>query len=1041
MKNFIQIITLSSLAIFSTGNATAQCGPTGVEVLPQPVLICEGDVGVVNFSSMGTCTGAGVWEYSVNIGASVIQPWSATASFSSAPTTTTTYTVSSRCSSCPATIAQVDFDIDVLEEPTVTGNLLICPNTTTTLTASGSTGSFEWFDAATGGNMVSSSGVLTTPSLTADATYWVSVQGSIAGSGGSVLITECGLEGAVGGSGSEDYIEISNLYTTPINTTGWRVVVSSSYTNINSYNSTMWNLPTSFSPCSMMARTDNSGSSNYWGNNIFWNPNQPSWAMIIDNNNLIVDFVAWGWSAAQLTGFGPNIGGTVIALGTEWTGNGIPSNCGTVGGVQYSMARTGSADNNTAGDFICQATSVNIVNPGLSCGWTSNASCRFPTTVVVDAPPTASNPTTINVECVGDVPPADVAAVTDEADDYTPNPIVTHVGDVSDGLTCPETISRTFRITDDCGTYTDVVQLIVIQDTQIPVMAAAPAGATVQCVGDIPAPTLLGYTDNCDAPGTVISTDGPIVGGSCGGTVTRTWIATDVCGNASAPVTQVFTINDNIAPSAGIPSAVNVQCFGDIPVPDGTVVPSVSDNCAAAPTVAFVGDVSNGLSCPETITRTYSITDVCGNQITVDQTIVVNDDILPTASNPASASYPLISDVPAGDPSVVIDEADNCATPTVTWVSDVSDNDICVGETITRTFSVVDGCGNEIFVTQEITIDPLPVPIDAGPDQTICEGDMITLTPINPTGGTLSWNPAAAGGPFIPAATQTYTVTCNFNGCTASDDITITVEAPPAVSFIADVLAGCVNLEVTFTNTSTAASGLVNCDWSMDGELLSDCGSVTYIFPNSGTYNVTLTTTSATGCVNSETYTDYIYVEATPEAGFGSSSNPLSTLDANIDFFNTSVGSVTYEWNFDDASPVTSVENPSHEFPVDDGGSYNVQLLAFSPLGCVDTTWGAYNVQEELVYFVPNTFTPDGDVHNQYFKPVFTTGFDPYDFTIKIFDRWGQVIWESHDAEAGWDGTYGGRLVQAGTYSWVIEFKTSESDARKIISGHVNIMK
>ncbi|MDG1334203.1 MAG: gliding motility-associated C-terminal domain-containing protein [Crocinitomicaceae bacterium] len=1042
MKNLTQIISFLSLVLLTAGNANAQCGATSVEALPDTILICEGDPGVANFNAFGTCSGN--WEFQVTQGAGVVQVWGTTASFTASPTSTTLYTVFARCSACPATVVQANFTIEVLEEPTVNAPTLVCSGSTATLTASGSTGTYEWYDASTGGNLVGIGGSFTTPPLTQDSTYWVSVQGTVSGVGGSILITECGVEGAVGGTGSEDYIEISNLYTTPVNTTGWRVVVSSSYNNINLFNATMWNLPNSFAPCSMMSRTDNNQSNNYWGNNIFWNPNNNSWAMILDDNNNIIDFVCWGWTAAQLAGFGPNIGGTIITLGNEWLGNGIPPNCGTVGGVQHSMARTGSADNNNAGDFICQPTSVDLVNPGLNCGWTASAQCRFPTTIAVDVAPTASNPATINVQCAGDVPLPDVTVVTDEADDFTAAPIVTHEGDVSDGLSCPETITRTYRVTDVCGNFIDVQQLIVIMDTQGPIMDPPPAAASVQCVGDIPAPAMLGYTDNCDAPGTVLSVDGPLVGGTCGGTVTRTWTSTDVCGNISAAVTQTFTVLDNIAPTAGTPAPINVECFANIPVPDGSVVPGPADNCSALLTVNFLGDVSDGQSCPETITRSYEVVDDCGNTVTVYQTITVNDITPPTASNPATASYPLLSDVPLGNAStgVVTDEADNCTvSPTVTWVSDVSDNDICAGETITRTFSVTDDCGNEIFVTQAITIDPLPVPIDAGPDQTVCVGEMVTLTPVNPTGAILTWNPASASGPFVPAGTATYTVTADFNGCTNTDQVTVFVEEPPVVSFFADVLAGCEPLQVTFTNTSTAASGLVNCDWTMNGESINGCGSVTYTFPQGGTYDVTLTTTSATGCVNSETYADYIYVEETPVAGFGVSTDQLSTLETYVEFYNTSVGAVDYIWDFDDNSGLVYVEDPTHEFPTSDGGSYNVQLIASSPLGCLDTTWVTVAVDVELLYFIPNTFTPDNDAFNQYFKPIFTAGFDPFDFNMLIFNRWGEVIWESNDATVGWDGTYNGKLVADGTYAWKIEFKTAYSDERKMINGHVNIMK
>ena len=118
-----------------------------------------------------------------------------------------------------------------------------------------------------------------------------------------------------------------------------------------------------------------------------------------------------------------------------------------------------------------------------------------------------------------------------------------------------------------------------------------------------------------------------------------------------------------------------------------------------------------------------------------------------------------------------------------------------------------------------------------------------------------------------------------------------------------------------------------------------------------------------------------------------------------------------------------------------------IELIAYSPLGCSDTAWYTVSVVEEVIYYVPNTFTPDGDNYNEYFKAVFTSGFDPYDFTLLLFNRWGEIIWESHDASVGWDGTYGGQLVQDGTYTWKIEFKTSANDERIMIHGHVNVIK
>ena len=114
---------------------------------------------------------------------------------------------------------------------------------------------------------------------------------------------------------------------------------------------------------------------------------------------------------------------------------------------------------------------------------------------------------------------------------------------------------------------------------------------------------------------------------------------------------------------------------------------NVNDNCAASPVVAFVGDVSDGLSCPETITRTYSITDDCGNVSTVDQIITVHDVTPPTASSPTPISVPGAIDVPAPDPTVITTEADNCtANPVVAFVSEVSDGNVCNNELITQTY-------------------------------------------------------------------------------------------------------------------------------------------------------------------------------------------------------------------------------------------------------------------------------------------------------------------------------------------------------------------
>jgi gliding motility-associated-like protein len=127
-----------------------------------------------------------------------------------------------------------------------------------------------------------------------------------------------------------------------------------------------------------------------------------------------------------------------------------------------------------------------------------------------------------------------------------------------------------------------------------------------------------------------------------------------------------------------------------------------------------------------------------------------------------------------------------------------------------------------------------------------------------------------------------------------------------------------------------------------------------------------------------------------------------------------------------------------------DPRNYIVELIATSSLGCADTVTRVIIVQDEVIFYVPNTFTPDNDDYNEYFQAIFTSGYDPFDFNLYIFNRWGELIWESHDASVGWDGTYGvdrSLPVQDGTYTWKIDFKTSINDERIEVVGHVNVIR
>ena len=349
------------------------------------------------------------------------------------------------------------------------------------------------------------------------------------------------------------------------------------------------------------------------------------------------------------------------------------------------------------------------------------------------------------------------------------------------------------------------------------------------------------------------------------------------------------------------------------------------------------------------------------------------------------------------------------------------------------------GCSNLAAGSQNITINSLPN-VDAGPDFISCEDDAISL---NATGAqTLVWSNGVANGVnFVPSGTDTYTVTgTDANGCVNTDAITVTVEPTPQPSFLADEVQGCEPMTVNFANTT--AGNFVDCTWTFgDGNVATGCTDIQNIYQNGGTYDVTLQVTSINGCTNSVTYDDYIYVENNPDASFIPSLYTVISLDTEVSFNNTTKGAITYSWDFGDESAPVSTENPTHEFPDDQTSGYMVTLYAYSQLGCVDSFATVIQVNEEVIYYIPNTFTPDGDEFNQTFQPIFTAGFDPYDWNMKIYNRWGQIIFESNDPTLVWDGTYNGTLVQDGTYLWTVEYKTIASDERRTDTGHLNVIK
>jgi gliding motility-associated-like protein len=268
----------------------------------------------------------------------------------------------------------------------------------------------------------------------------------------------------------------------------------------------------------------------------------------------------------------------------------------------------------------------------------------------------------------------------------------------------------------------------------------------------------------------------------------------------------------------------------------------------------------------------------------------------------------------------------------------------------------------------------------------------------------------------------------------------IRITEVPVVQFTSDTVRGCQPLPVFFTNQSTAEAGAVY-DWDLgDGTHSNSSTNVGNIYEIAQCYPISLTVTSGGICSASLVIPNMICVDQNPIASFYYGPQQVFSDGPTVQFTNTSILNQDNIWDFGDGTG-NNLLNPSHAYPMGEIGNYLVQLTVISNAGCRDSTTTLVIVKDQLLYYVPNTFTPDGDEYNNIFKPVMTAGFDPQDYRLLIFNRWGEIMFESHDASEGWDGTYNGRTLPSGTYLWTIDFGNPDDDGRHTKEGHITLLR
>ncbi len=176
-----------------------------------------------------------------------------------------------------------------------------------------------------------------------------------------------------------------------------------------------------------------------------------------------------------------------------------------------------------------------------------------------------------------------------------------------------------------------------------------------------------------------------------------------------------------------------------------------------------------------------------------------------------------------------------------------------------------------------------------------------------------------------------------------------------------------------------------------------------------------------------------------PIANFVFGPQPTTIFNPTINFNNQSIDNFLNTWIFDTLG--TSFEtDPSFTFPGNEPGSYDVTLIVYNADGCSDTVTYSVIISDELLIYVPNTFTPDGDGINDYFMPV-GNDIDPTKYQFYIFNRWGELIFQTDDVNAYWDGTYKSAAPKEDVYVWKIVGRSLSLGRPFEYIGHVTLIK
>jgi gliding motility-associated-like protein len=466
---------------------------------------------------------------------------------------------------------------------------------------------------------------------------------------------------------------------------------------------------------------------------------------------------------------------------------------------------------------------------------------------------------------------------------------------------------------------------------------------------------------------------------------TTTYTFTPTAGQCSTTANLTITVNPTIVPTF---TAVSPICQGE--------------NLMALPISSLNGITGTWTPALNNQgTTTYTFTPTAGQcSTTANLTITVNPTIVPT--------FTAVSPICQG--------VNLSALPTSslngingTWSPALNNQ-----ATTTYTFTPTSGqCST--LATLSITVNPTIVP-NFDPVSPVCQGENLSALPTSSLNGISgTWTPALNN-----QVTTTYTFTPSTGQCASTATLSITVN-PTIVPTFDPVSPICQGENLTALPTSSLNG--ISGTWS---PALNNQVTTIYTF-----------TPTAGQCGTIETLN--ITVHDLPLAQFSVLPPDSIEIGATLYFQNNSLFANEYSW-FINNQVFSNLSDPS--FQTDNENELIFTLIALNE-ECADTFELIIPIKENTYVFAANCFTPDADEFNPTWKPIISPDFDFTSYHLKVYNRWGEIVWESFDYSEAWDGTYGqlGLDVQDGVYNWVLQIKKKQNDQYMVFQGSIIRMR